>query len=222
MRHQGRQRDVYDQDGSGQVRGAEMMHAKAAKLIATVLLAALMAATVVVADDNINEKGEAVQPGSWLYYGASVRSLALGRAYVAAADDAGSIFYNPAGLMREYRAWDIYGMHANPFYASRYNAFAVVWSRPEAYQNGAGGFLLGANSALGFGFIETRSGDFQHRSASDQLMDDSIFSIYHQAAFLTWASRWAGTMGIADAGIGLKVIRQGLDGLEGYGSHTGA
>jgi hypothetical protein len=164
--------------------------------------------------------GDAGQPGEFLSYGTSVRSLGMGRTAVALIDDAGSIFHNPAGLMRMDRQWNAYLMHFDPFYASRYNAFAVAVSRPDKGTDGIGRFFLGSHSALGIGLVELRSDDYDYRDAADSLM--GTFGIYQQAFLAAFARRTVTTWGIFDYGADFKVIRQGISGLNGYDAHTGA
>ncbi len=73
--------------------------------------------------------GEAGQVDEFLRYGANVRSLGMGRAYVALADDASALYYNPAGLIRLRRGLSVYGMHSKPFYESDYNFVSFAVSR---------------------------------------------------------------------------------------------
>ncbi|MBA3065668.1 PorV/PorQ family protein [bacterium] len=60
---------------------------------------ALTAAAIFVFNFYLEaEKGTGGTPGAFLSYGAGARSFAMGKAFVAAADDASATYWNPAGL----------------------------------------------------------------------------------------------------------------------------
>ena len=101
--------------------------------------------------------GEAGEAGEFLRYGANVRSLGMGRAYVAMADDASALYYNPAGLMRLPRGYSVYGMHFKPLYESDYNFVSFAISRPDPNATGLKGFFFGPRSAWGGSIVHLAS-----------------------------------------------------------------
>jgi tetratricopeptide (TPR) repeat protein len=186
--------------------------------IAALVFVALSAVTAQLPANTGN--GNAGQPGEFLYYGPSVRSLALGRAYVGLADDASSIFYNPAGLMRMSRRLDVYLMHSDPLHASRYNVLSVGFSRLKDVHGWLGDLFIGPDAAIGLGAILSRADGFEHRTRDDLYLEES-FGIYQQAYFLALAHRFSGKLGVLDLGGSMKLIRQGIDGLDQFEPHSG-
>jgi hypothetical protein len=167
---------------------------------------------VINASDGI---GDAGQPGEYLYYGTNVRSLALGRTYVAFAGDAASVFSNPAGLLGGNRAWNAYFMHYNPFHISRYNALALSFARPDTVSSGLRGFFFGPDAAWGIGAVELRSDDYEYRTGGDRF-DGTTFGMYQQAFYASFARRRMIRLGggnfacKVDAGVSIKATRQGF------------
>jgi len=197
------------------------MHAATAIVIA-VLIGIIATPPALHAGDGF---GDAGQPGEYLYYGTSVRSMAMGRTYVGLADDAAALFHNPAGLMNVSRLWDGYLMHFKPLYGTRYNAFAVTYAGPDTLLTGYRGFLFGPNSAWGIGGVYLSSDDYQYRTDNDIYEGD--FGLYQQALFASFARRQVISIGggdfamKVDAGAGLKITRQGFSGLRTYESDYG-
>ncbi len=155
--------------------------------------------------------GEGGLAGEFLRYGADVRSLGMGRAYVSLADDASALYYNPAGLMRLPRRFSFYGMNFKPFYESRYNFISLAVNRPSNDGTGLKKILFGANSAWGFAVVHFGSDGYEQRDARDNLIDDNI-SLYQQAFLLGYAREYSGSAGILGYGITFKLLRQGLSG----------
>jgi len=173
--------------------------------------------------------GDAGQPGEYLFYGTSVRSLGLGRTYVALADNAAAVFHNPAGLLETEKVWDFYFMHFDPFYASRYNAVAAAYSRPDrASPGGLRGFFLGPHSALGLGYIDHGSGDYEFRGASDQfygtfgLRQSALYAAFARRDMLSIGHIGNGFVCKIDYGVAFKMTRQEFADLSGYNADFGS
>lgn len=119
------------------------------KTLRTVLLAILLGSSVLAEED---QGGYA---GSFMRWGAGVRAVGMGKAFVAVSDDASSVFWNPAGLSRLTRP-EIGGMQGILF-EDRTQTFASLgW--PFA------GFSLGA------GWMRFGTDDIQERGAAGELL----------------------------------------------------
>ena len=67
----------------------------------------------------LHAEGDGGQAGAFMRYGVGVRAMGLGRAFVGVADDASTVFWNPAGLLGVERP-EVMSMYSNLFYDSRY------------------------------------------------------------------------------------------------------
>lgn len=65
------------------------------------------------------------QPGAFLSWGAGARSLGMGKAFVAVADDASATYWNPAGLARIARPETV-GLHTQLFAGTMYDFASYV------------------------------------------------------------------------------------------------
>lgn len=153
--------------------------------------------------------GEAGEADEFLNYGSNVRSLGMGRAFVALADDASALYYNPAGLMRLKRGYSLYGMHFRPFYESDYSFVSLAINRPDPTATGLKSIFFGPRSAWGFSFVHQGSDGYEQRDEYDNLLDEN-FGLYQQAFMLAFAREAAGTAGILSYGATFKLIRHGV------------
>jgi len=73
---------------------------------------------------------DAGQPGEFLRWGVGCRALGMGRAFVAVANDASAIYWNPAGLMslRYPGWWSVMLMGTKLYGGASYNHFATAFS----------------------------------------------------------------------------------------------
>lgn len=151
-------------------------------------------------------KEDGGQLGAFLDFGASARSLGMGRAYTAVADDAGAGYWNPSGL-------------------SQLTKKDVVSLYSVMEQNTGYGFFSYAQPALDYGtfglsLVSLRSGNFDKRAAGT---GDSLgsFNLSETALLLSHGfrvNRWW------SFGTTLKGVRQEIDTYTGtgYGLDTGA
>lgn len=153
--------------------------------------------------------GEAGEADEFLNYGSNVRSLGMGRAYVALADDASALYYNAAGLMRLARGYSVYGSHFRPFYESNYSFISLAVSRPDPTATGLKKFFFGPSAAWGFSLVHLGSDGYEQRDANDNLIDEN-FGLYQQAFMVAFAREVAGTAGILSYGATLKMVRHGV------------
>ncbi len=176
------------------------------KLPAILLMLVLCVAPAVFAGDGDGDGG---QIGEFLRYGAGVRSLGMGRANVAAADDAAGIYYNSAGLTRLSTKYSYYFMRFAPLSESEYLFFSAALARPDSKAVGLKGFFFGPEAAWGIAAVHMNTGGFEYRDADDRLLD-SDFSMYQQAAMISFARELSGPAGILGYGFNFKIIRQGV------------
>jgi long-subunit fatty acid transport protein len=107
--------------------------------------------TLVTAGPVLAQTKVATSAAQFLKIGAGCRAAALGGAYVAMADDAAALFWNPSGLARLNRS-EILFMHAQWLADTDYNFGGVVVN--------FGGSALGAFiSTLGYGEWEVTTVD---------------------------------------------------------------
>ncbi|MFO7655120.1 MAG: PorV/PorQ family protein [Candidatus Krumholzibacteriia bacterium] len=167
----------------------------AATLLVSILVAAPAAVPVAVAGGS-----DGGIPGSFLRFGASARSLALGNAVAGVSDDVATAYWNPAGLA-QLRTMEITGMGATLFEDTQYG-FLALGLPTESW----GTFALGATM--------TTSGEFQRATIFDDLDEtfseqEGIFSV----SYANGGSRFAW-------GFTLKHVSQEIAGARG--SATGA
>uniref|UniRef100_A0A7V3RH41 PorV/PorQ family protein n=1 Tax=candidate division WOR-3 bacterium TaxID=2052148 RepID=A0A7V3RH41_UNCW3 len=91
---------------------------------------------------------------SFLDIGAGARPRALGNAFVAIADDANAVFWNPAGIS-SLKGVQITGMHSSLFFGTKYDYLAVAAPLKRIYTDDAEGYRYG----LGFAYIRASTGD---------------------------------------------------------------
>ena len=178
-----------------------MQHTK----LIVILLVLLTSAELVWA------QGDAGQPGEFLRHGVGGRALGLGRAFVAIANDANAIYWNPGGLIAAYRK-EFTSMYTNLFYDSRYSYVAIALPRPffEPH-NKILRFLFGSESAWGVGWVRLSTFDFDQRNEANVSVGN--FDIYQQAILVSFAHEWVRTSGIWNVGVNYKMVSQGYSGL---------
>jgi hypothetical protein len=135
--------------------------------------------------------------GDYLQYGAGARSLAMGGAFTAVADDASAEYWNPAAVAfaEEYQFLTMYapfGLDSNLYYAS------------VAFPMGPWGGLSASDVML-------RSGGFQSRNDLNQAVGDGQ-SILHNAVSATYALP---IKGLVSVGVKAKFLRQEVFSVSG-------
>ncbi len=104
----------------------------------TALLIALVLAASVAGASYAEQSGFAIDP---TYIGVGARPLGMGKAYVAVAEDADTIFMNPAGLGK-IKSWKLTTMYSNFMGDVKYSVL--------------GGVIPMETGSLGFGYITSR------------------------------------------------------------------
>lgn len=151
------------------------------------------------------QTGDAGQPGEFLRYGVGGRALGMGHAFTGMADDASTIYYNPAGLMNVPRK-EFTSMYTNLFLDSRYTYAAIALPRT----------FVGPHNAVGVGWVNLGMTGFDQRS--DNNISEGSFDFYQQAFLLSGAREFVSTWGVLNYGLNLKIINQAFP---GYSSDTG-
>ncbi|MDD4527688.1 MAG: hypothetical protein PHF25_06620 [Candidatus Margulisbacteria bacterium] len=90
------------------------------------------------------------QPGGFLSYGTNARSIGLGRAFLAIADDASAVMINPAGMIQ------VKNMEASLFQTGLYDGYGLI---------GFNFIYPQVNNTLGFSFTQLSSQAMDLRDA---------------------------------------------------------
>ncbi len=156
-------------------------------------------------------QGDGGGAGAFLRYGIGGRALGMGRAFVAVADDASGVYWNPAGLVGA--KWvEITSMYSNLYYDSQFTHFGFVIPRPaKNVKDKVAKYLIGPSSALAFGWVELSTTGYEQRTSTGVLLGD--FGLTENAFLLSWAREEVGSWGIFRYGTSLKVVNQNFPGL---------
>ncbi|MCP4548331.1 MAG: UPF0164 family protein [bacterium] len=161
-------------------------------IIGVITLASLAASTAVAQEQSWG------QPGAFLRFGSSARSLGMGGAGTGLADDASSLFYNPAG-MEQVRSSELIFFHAELSNETRFDYIGFV--QPF------GGFgTLGLAGAL------LNSGGYERATLFEDLSE--TFSESQNALQISFAKRF----GRVSGAITYRNISQSIDIYNGTGS----
>ncbi|MCE5301247.1 MAG: PorV/PorQ family protein [Spirochaetia bacterium] len=168
------------------------------KRIAAIALVSLMLIPAAFAD------GDYGQPGEFLNWGAGARSLALGRAFTALADDASAVYYNPAGL----------GLQ-NPLQITLQHAFLFV---DTIYDYAAVIYPVSGIGTFGASWVRLGSTGFDSRDM--QWASSGTFGIVNEAFVLSYGRELFPWISI---GANMKLIHEAVfnDSGLGYGADVG-
>jgi len=149
--------------------------------------------------------------GAFLRYGIGGKALGMGRAFVAVANDASGVYWNPAGLVGA--KWiEITSMYSNLYYDSQFTHFGFLIPRPtKNVKDKVAKYLIGPSSALAFGWIGLSTAGYEQRTDTGVLLGN--FGLTENAFFLSWAREEVGSWGIFRYGTSLKVVNQNFPGL---------
>jgi hypothetical protein len=128
-----------------------------------------------------------------------VAASAMGYAYTAAAADPSALYWNPAGLLRGAKGYDLLLAHTEWFIDHRMEYAVVSWNRGrDAFAAGISGFYVGG--------IERR----EDYPSAEPLGD---FGAYDIAVPVAYARSWRGLR----AGIAAKPYYSKIDRVSAYG-----
>jgi len=157
--------------------------------IILVAAALLFPPGLVVADDGGTE--------TIFHLGAGARAMGMGNGYVALADDATAVYYNPAGMAR-LGTQQVSFLHTILFEGTIYDYIAYVYP-------------LGAPGSLGIGAMRIGTDDIGRR---DLTRDVGSFDASQTQVLLSYGRKFDGRY---YAGATLKIVNQSIDNLSAYG-----
>lgn len=145
--------------------------------------------------------GSGGQAGQFLSYGAGARSLAMGGAFYAIADDASATYWNPAGLAQIERK-ELMAMQASLFEQTTLSFFSYVY--PNASR---GTFGISMTQLVSSGFEKI---DVKYKSNGDILSIENTgsFADQQQAIGLSWGKKLTSNYSI---GVTAKNVTRTLD-----------
>jgi len=138
--------------------------------------------------------------------------MGMGRAFVAVADDASAVYWNPSCMLESERA-ELTSMYSNLYYDSRYAYIGLIVPRLlEETEKSWLRWFFGSGAAWGVGWTGLNMVGFEQRSQYNEYFGQ--FDIGENAWMLSWAKEWVGYAGILRMGITYKVINQQFSGLD--------
>lgn len=156
-------------------------------------------------------QGDGGQAGAFLRYGVGGRALGMGRAFVAVADDASGVYWNPACIVGTKR-YEMTSMYSNLYYDSQFAHFGIVLPRlGKNIKDKVARYLIGPSSALGFGWIGLSTTGYEQRTDTGIFLGD--FGISENAFLVAWAREEVGSWGIFQYGFSFKFVNQSFSGL---------
>ncbi len=164
------------------------------------------------------------RPGAFLSYGAGARSLALGKTFVGIADDASTIYWNPAGLATLQKP-ELTALYASLYEQTGYSfAAGVVPLKPATSDQRPGtvGFALVNLSSRGFQLRDEYNYELGEGGVSESA---AILSYGTKLPLAVGGSRPASVGGQARLAVGanLKLVNQNVNAQSdtGYGVDIG-
>ncbi len=89
-----------------------------------------MAIQILHACSAFAASGDGGRADAFYNYGAGARSLGMGKAFVAVADSAEAMYWNPAGLM-QVEKMELSTLSSELFYGYKFNYHGFVWPMPD-------------------------------------------------------------------------------------------
>ena len=142
-----------------------------------------------LSSSNISKVGTSV--AQFLKIGVSARTIAMGEAFVAVANDVSAIHTNPAGLAR---------IHANEAMFTHTN-----WIAQTNFEFGAFALNLGTMGTLGFMVQSFSSGDMAVRTVEKPDGTGEFFHVQNLAGAIAYARNLTENFSV---GLSLKYVRE--------------
>jgi len=145
------------------------------------------------------------QPGAFLRFGASARSLAMGGAPTGLANDAGALFYNPAGL-EQVRSTELLFFHAELGLDARYQFLGIVQPLGRIGTIGLAGILLSSGGYERSTLYEDLDQTFSENQSSLQLSLARSFGPVSLAATYRSVNQSIADYGASGRGIDFSIF----------------
>ena len=156
-----------------------------------ILLMLLLFVANIAAEDTAGTTGF-----TFLKVNYSARAAAMGNAYTGLADDAGAVFFNPAGMVQ----------------VKSPQASATYMSYFDGIQCGSAAFVLPRNEKLVLGFFAKGLTATEDRTLADEMGQyDGTDGTYGMSNIVLGASVARYLINILDVGMSVKYIRESLD-----------
>ncbi|OGS17534.1 MAG: hypothetical protein A2219_04155 [Elusimicrobia bacterium RIFOXYA2_FULL_50_26] len=151
------------------------------------------------------------RPGAFLSFGASARSLGMGKTFTGVADDSSAVYWNPAGLTQLTRQ-ELGAMYAALYEQTNYS-FASYGRPLEQY------------GSIGIAVASLSSSDFKLRDEFNY--EKGVAGVYETAVIVSYAKRLLSMNESGrsiSAGVSLKAVNQNINSVSatGYGTDVGA
>jgi len=167
-----------------------------------VVLAILSTLVLLSGGSELLSYGRGGQPVKFLSWGAGARSLALGKAYIAVADEASATYWNPAALVQLDR-FEITGLFTSLWGVASYSFIGFVYPTTK-YGN------------LGLSVVRLASGEFEkYTPIYDETnlteikgFTQGVFDVSDMAIILGYSKKVKDKLSI---GIGTKYITRRVD-----------
>ena len=149
------------------------------------------------------------QPGAFLRYGAGARAFGMGKTFVGVADDASTVYWNPAGLGQIARR-EVTALYATLYEETNYSF--IGYAHP-----------LAGSGTIGAAVISLDSKGFQLRDAFNDEMGEGSLSEMAGIVSFGKALIVKDDQERLSAGASIKVVRQVVDSYSamGYGADMG-
>ena len=155
----------------------------------TILVSSLIFCSICFLGAGVSHAEES--GAAFLKIGVGARPIGMGSAFVAVADDATAVFWNPAGLS-QLKTQQINAMHTE--WISDINYDYIGYVNP-----------IGKN-AIGISVVYLSTGNIEKRGTSGEDLGD--FTAYDACATISYARQLSSIVGL---GINLKVIQQKIE-----------
>ncbi len=142
-------------------------------------------------------------PGAYLFWGAGVRSLGLGRAYTAGCEDASSVYWNPAGLSLIKRK-ELVAAYSLLNEDTPYSFLGLALPRE--------------NVGIGLGIVDLRSSGLDKRNQDNEDIGD--FDVAQTAGIIALSKKICSAFYLGGS---VKIVREKIDTYSdtGYGADLG-
>lgn len=152
--------------------------------------------------DAVAGSGRGGAPGQFLSYGTGARSMAMGKAFTAVADDASAVYWNPAAMVQVDRK-ELQAMHVTLFEQTNFDSISYVQPTSRA---GVVGFNMTRLTSGGFEKVAVKIDPTSQEIV--QLDKIGTYSDTHQAYGLSYGRQFTEKLSI---GASFKMVSHQID-----------